>query len=274
MGSVDSHILANARYGQEILPHLPKLNATIETLLLHRSIRHFLEAPLPPNTLELLIAAAQSAPTSSNLQMWSVVAIEDGARKARLAEMAGQQNFIRQAPLFFVFLADMAILKNAAEARDLPLAGIDYLDTFLMAAFDAALAAQNALTAAESMGFGAVFAGAIRNQPEKVIAELNLPEHVFPIVGLCVGHPDPSRETRVKPRLPQNAVLHREQYSASSQAQAIVVYDEIMRDFYSAYRNDGTCWSEQSLTRLRGADTLSGRDLLRQAIEKQNIRLK
>ncbi|MDR1528955.1 MAG: NADPH-dependent oxidoreductase [Burkholderiales bacterium] len=274
MRSVDPHTAVNSRYGQAILTRLPKLNATLETLLSHRSIRHFLEAPLPPNALELLIAAAQSAPTSSNLQMWSVVAIEDGARKARLAQTAGQQAFIKQAPLLLVFLADMAILANAAQARRQPLKGIEYFDTFLMAALDAGLAAQNALTAAESMGFGAVFVGAIRNQPEIVIAELMLPEQVFPIVGLCIGYPDPTQETRIKPRLPQSAVLHREQYSDKRQAQAIAVYDEVMRDFYSVYRKDGACWSEQAFTRLRGVDTLVGRDRLLQAVHNQKIQLK
>lgn len=270
----DIHVLANSRYGQEIISHLPKINPTLETLLSHRSVRHFLEAPLPPNTLEMLIVAAQSASSSSNLQMWSVVAVEDGARKAKLADFSGQQNFIKQAPLFLVFLADMAMLTDAAQARQQALDGIDYLDTFLMAALDAALAAQNALIAAESMGLGAVFAGAIRNQPEKVIAELQLPEHVFPIVSLCVGVPDPTYETRIKPRLPLSVVLHQEQYSKEQHSNGITVYDEIMRNFYSTYRNDGVCWSEQALTRLRGPETLAGRDRLRDAVLQQKIALK
>ncbi len=274
MEQTDHHILINSRYGQEVISHLPKINVTLETLFAHRSVRHFLEAPPPPHTLELLVIAAQSASSSSNLQMWSVVAVEDGARKAKLADAAGQQEFIKRAPLFLVFLADMALLADAAAARQQPLEGIDYLDTFLMAAIDAVLAAQNALIAAESMDLGAVFVGAIRNHPEKVIAELKLPEHVFPIVGLCVGVPDPTHETRVKPRLPFSTVLHREQYSKEAHENGLKVYDEIMRNFYSSYRSDGACWTEQSLNRLRGAETLAGRDHLREAILQQKIALK
>lgn len=270
----DIAALAHARYGQKIVSHLPKINPVLETLLLHRSVRRFLEAPLPPDTLEMLMIAAQSASSSSNLQMWSAVAVEDGARKARLADAAGQQNFIKQAPLFLIFLADMAMLADVAKGRQQALDGIDYLDTFLVAAFDAVLAAQNALIAAESMGLGAVFIGAIRNQPEKVIAELRLPEHVFPIVGLCVGVPDLTRETQIKPRLPLSTVLHQEQYDKKQHADGITVYDEIMRNFYSAYRNDGICWSEQALTRLHGPETLAGRDHLRDAILQQKIALK
>ena len=50
-------------------------NAVLETMLAHRSVRGFLPDALPDGTLELLVAAAQSASTSSNLQVWSVVAV-------------------------------------------------------------------------------------------------------------------------------------------------------------------------------------------------------
>jgi nitroreductase len=69
---------------------------------------------LPERTLELLIAAAQSASTSSNLQFWSVVAVQETARKSRLAELAGQQQFIRDAPLLLVWLADLSRLDRIA----------------------------------------------------------------------------------------------------------------------------------------------------------------
>src|SRR5689334_10076369 len=85
-------------------------NDVLETILNHRSVRAFLPRALPEGTLELLIAAAQSASTSSNLQFWSVVAVQEPARRSRLAELAGQQQFIRDAPLLLVWLADMARL--------------------------------------------------------------------------------------------------------------------------------------------------------------------
>jgi hypothetical protein len=89
-------------------------NDVLETILNHRSVRGFLPRALPVGTLELLIAAAQSASTSSNLQFWSVVAIEETDRKSRLAELAGQQQFIRDAPLLLVWLADLSRLDRIA----------------------------------------------------------------------------------------------------------------------------------------------------------------
>jgi len=72
--------LLDARYGKGPQT-LDAINETIDTLMQHRSVRAFTDQPLAPNTLELLIAAAQSASTSSNLQTWSVVAVQDSARK-------------------------------------------------------------------------------------------------------------------------------------------------------------------------------------------------
>lgn len=105
-------------------------NSTLSNLLSHRSIRAYLSKSLPLGTLELLIAAAQSAATSSNLQTWSVVAVEDQARKERLSELAGGQAHIRQVPLFLVWLADLARSTQIAESRGLPHKGLNYLEMF------------------------------------------------------------------------------------------------------------------------------------------------
>jgi hypothetical protein len=90
-----------SRYGGAAPEVTPPVNAVLEAMLGHRSVRAYLPDALPAGTLETLVAAAQSAPTSSNLQAWSVVAVQDPDRKGRLADLANSQRFIRQAPLFF-----------------------------------------------------------------------------------------------------------------------------------------------------------------------------
>src|SRR5579883_2014577 len=174
------------RYGAALDGLEPLWNECLHTLLCHRSIRAYLAHPLPVGTLETLVAAAQSAATSSNLQTWSVVAVEDHDRKARLAQLAGGQAHIRQCPLFLVWLADLARLTRMATLRGRAHDGLDYLEMFVTAVIDAALAAQNATIAAESLGLGTVYIGAMRNQPEAVAAELGLPPHTFAVFGLCV----------------------------------------------------------------------------------------
>lgn len=271
--------LWRARYGEGIAPSPPAApNPVLQSLLSHRSVRAFDPAPLDAGTLEWLIAAAQSAPSSSNLQTWSVVAVEDAERKARLAEFAGNQAHVREAPLVLVWLADLARLRSLAQQAQVPIEGADYLDSSLMGVIDAVLAAQNAVVAAQSLGLGTVYLGAIRNQPERVAQELGLPAGVFAVVGLCVGRPDAARPAAVKPRLPQSAVLSRERYASSqTQAQAqqhVTRYDATMQSFYATQGMPVARWSEHSLARLRGPEQLRGRHRLVEALQAQRIGLR
>jgi len=79
------------RYRRDDSPRPAQWNDALDLLLAHRSHRNYLPQKLPEGALETIVAAAQSASTSSNLQVWSVVAVEDEARKNRLADLAGGQ---------------------------------------------------------------------------------------------------------------------------------------------------------------------------------------
>ncbi|MHC5828249.1 MAG: nitroreductase family protein, partial [Nostoc sp.] len=141
-------------------------NDSLETLLAHRSIRSYLSDPLAPGTLEWIVAAAQSAPSSANMQTWSVVAIEDQERKAELCKLANNQAAINQAPVFLVWLADLGRLAHIADTRGLPHVALDYTELLVKAIVDASVAAQNATVAAESIGLGTVYMGAIRKSTQ------------------------------------------------------------------------------------------------------------
>ena len=263
--------LFQARYRQE--PPLSDLpgNAVLSTLLSHRSVRRYHDAPLPPGTLEALVAAASSASSSSHLQPWSVVAIEDPARKARLAELSGGQVYIRQAPLFLVWLADLSRIDRAAFRHGVDPAGVEAVEHLLLAVVDTALAAQNAFVALESLGLGGVFIGAIRNHPEQVAAELALPPHILPVVGLCVGWPDPEIATGVKPRLPQQAVLHRETYSTETESAEIAAYNARLRGFQQEQGMPLIDWSQQAATRI---NRLGTRDRMAEALRNLGFPLR
>jgi nitroreductase len=249
-------------------------NDVLATLLSHRSVRAYADRALPANTLDLLIAAAQSAPTSSNLQTWSVVAIDDPERKARLSELAGGQAFIRQAPLFLVWLADLSRIQHLADERQLKLEGLEFLETLFLGIIDAALAAQNAVVALESLGLGTVYVGAIRNRPEQVAAELALPPKVFPVFGLCVGYPDPAVPTGIKPRLDRACVLHREQYSPAPHSPAIIRYDVVLTDFQREQGMAEIGWTGRTIPRLKSGKSLAGRDRMREALANLGFELR
>jgi nitroreductase len=254
-----------ARYGAD-RPDGIHWNPTIAQLLTHRTVRAFTPAPLPSGTIETLIAAAQSAPTSSNLQLWSVVAVEDAAVRARLAELAGGQRHITEAPAILLFIADLARVRLIAGDAAASAEGYDFLESFTVAAIDAALAAQNALVAAESLGLGTCYIGALRNRPEDVAAAAGLPPHATVVFGLVVGHGDPERAPGIKPRLPQSVVLHRESYGLESQREAIARYDETARAFQQDHGQEPVGWRALVIGRGRNAAALNGRDRLKAAL--------
>lgn len=258
-----------ARYG-DVDAALTVHNETLALQLAHRSVRKFTAQPVTDEQLSALVAAAQSAATSSNLQPWSVIAIRDPQRKARLAVLANNQQFINEAPLFLVWVADLGRARRLAQRSGAALDGADYLETTIIGFVDTALAAQNAVVAAESLGLGTVFVGAIRNHPEEVAAELGLPPHAVATFGLAVGRPDPTENAGIKPRLPRDAVLHREQYDAQAADAHVPAYDERLAVYNNRYGLSGG-WSERVLSRLAGPHSLSGRHRLREQLERLGL---
>jgi len=256
------------RYGGPVEITPPAWNETLDILLAHHSVRRFLADPVPAGTVETLVAAAQSAPTSSNLQPWSVVAVEDPARKARLSLLAGDQTFIREAPLFFVWLVDHQKLRTAAFAQGREAQALDYLESFLLGGIDTALAAQNATVAAEALSLGATYVGGIRNKPAEVAAELGLTPHVFALFGMAVGRPDPDAGLEVKPRLAQEAVLFREQYGWGAREQdAVAAYNPRIRAFQRRQRLPEQDWTTQAVNRTAGPQSMAGRHVLRDVLQ-------
>ncbi|MEK1939561.1 MAG: NADPH-dependent oxidoreductase [Pseudomonas sp.] len=247
------------RYG---VPHAltPAVwNPVLDSLLAHRSVRRYLPTALPEGTLEVLIAAAQSAATSSNLQSWSVIAVHDPERRQRFAEIAGGQAHIVQAPLFLVWVADLSRAKRQAEREGQVLEALDYLEPLLFSSIDAALAAQNAVVALESLGLSSVYIGALRNDIAAVSEELNLPANSFPVFGLCVGYADPSYDGGVKPRLGQDVVLHIDQYSTAGEDEAVRVYSERLQAYYTSQQLQPVTWPDLLRQRLQSVVTLGGR---------------
>lgn len=260
--------LLAARYRANAPPQTEIWNDVLTTLLSHRSVRAYLDKPVPDEWLTQIIAAAQSAATSSNLQAWSVIAVRDEARKARMAELADNQAYIAKAPIFLVWCADLSRVKRIAQGKRQELAGADYLEAFLLAVVDASLAAQNAVVAAESLGLGICYIGALRDHPEKVAEELNLPPGAFALFGLCLGFPDPARPASIRPRLPQSAVLHFEQYDTRKEPEIIEAYNAAQREFQREQKMRLVDWADRMMERLAGAEALHGRDRIKQALKK------
>ena len=238
------------RYGQAQAFALAE-SALIRHILQHRSVRAFDDRPLPPNTLPTLVAAAQSGSSSSNLQVWSVVAVEDPAHKRQLAVWANDQDFIRQAPLFLVWLADLSRVRKVADVPPgVSLDGTDYLESVILASVDTAIAAQNAVLAAQALGLGAVYVGAIRSHVRAIAQDLKLPPYGYPVFGMAIGYPAADKPSFVRPRLPQSAVLHREYYDATEQPAAAAAYNAALDAFWKKQGIDHPVWTRHLARRL------------------------
>ncbi len=260
-----------ARYRANAPESKEALNEVLKTVLSHRSVRAFTNAPVTDDQLMQIIAGAQSAATSSNLQAFSVVAVRDPDRKARLAVLADNQDYVEKTPLFLAWCADLSRTKRIASNS---LDGADYLEAFLLAVVDAALAAQNAAIAAQSLGLGICYIGALRDHPEKVAQELNLPPQVFALFGMCIGHSDPAKPASVRPRLPQSAVLHFERYNIEQEGEQVAAYNKVHRDFQAGQGMKVADWSERVSARLKDAGALHGRDRLREALHRLGFELR
>lgn len=263
------------RYGASELSAPEAWSPVIESLLNHRSVRHYLQTPVSDDQLNALMVAAQSSASSSNLQAWSVVAVRDPAARAVLAECSGGQAHVAEAPLQLVWLADLARLEHVSALNGRPFAALDYLEMFVIGVIDAALAAQNAVAAAESLGLGTVYIGGMRNQPERVAELLQLPPRVVAVFGLCVGVPDPAHPTSIKPRPPQSVVLHHERYTPlAEQEVGVAAYNAAMAQFYEQQNmNVKGTWAVHSAKRIADAEVLSGRDRLLEALHALGFKL-
>ncbi|MBT3339034.1 MAG: NADPH-dependent oxidoreductase [Anaerolineae bacterium] len=199
-------------------------NSTLNLIHAHGSVRRYKPDPVPASLIERIVAAGQRASTSSNMQTFSVVAVTDAENRAALAELCGGQKHIIQAPVFLTWCADRYRLERVCQMRGYA-HNAETVENFLVAAVDAAIAAQNAALAAESLGLGICYIGSIRNNSARVIELLNLPEHVFPVSGMTIGYPE--QPPRIRPRLSQEAILHWEEYEQDQDA-ALYAYDKAM----------------------------------------------
>jgi nitroreductase len=230
------------RYGTPVPNPPAQPNEFVSALLGRGSQRKFNGQPLAPGVLELLIAAAQSAPTSGMLQTWSVIALTTPEEKAQLFTDTGltpsnttiiggvdSSNFtaINTASVVLIWLADLSRLETILSSAGTDKRTRDQTtraEYHLKAIIDATIAAQTFFMAAESMGISGTYCGAIRQLPMTFFEKtFNLPKYTFPIFGTVHGYTDNSN--LVTPRLPSDLVLHRGQYTKMQDTNALAEYN-------------------------------------------------
>ncbi|MGA2081720.1 MAG: oxygen-insensitive NADPH nitroreductase [Holophaga sp.] len=205
------------------------MNEIIDLLRSHRTIRRFTAQAVDDGLISEIVRCGQAAPTSSNIQATTVIHVRDPRKRGRIAEIAGGQSQVAEAGAFLVFCADLHRARIACEMQGGTFAG-GMTEHFIIATVDVALAAQNCAVAAESLGLGICYIGAVRNDPQAVADLLELPESVYPVFGMCLGYPDQAPE--VKPRLPLSVVLKADAYRGPDDLEGIRRYDLQLREYY------------------------------------------
>lgn len=191
-------------------------------LLSHRTQRRYTDQPIDEAMVSMMLACALSAPSKSDLQQVSIIRISDAGTRAGIAALIPSMPWIGSAPEFFIFCGDNHRIRRICELRGLTYAN-DTMDAVLNATIDAAIAMQAMIAAAEIAGLGACPISHVRDHVDTVADILSIPDGVFPISGLCLGHP--AQEGFSSVRLPPSVTVHTDRYDDSHLADEIDGYD-------------------------------------------------
>ncbi|OOR92338.1 nitroreductase A [Moraxella caviae] len=218
---------------------------TIETLLNHRSIRKYTGEPISEEMLTAILEAGRAVSTSSFLQATSIVRVSDPAKRTAFRQISCDMTadeyaqaqadgkrlghgYVESCAEYLVFCMDAKRHHQLADVNT------DWTEVTLIGAIDAALMAQNVLAAAESLGLGGVYIGSLRNDIARASELLELPKHVVPLFGLCLGHPDMTSKINQsqRPRLPLDVLVSTDTYKVASESD-LAEYNEKVREYYN-----------------------------------------
>jgi len=199
-------------------------NEILNALHARKSVRVYTGEAIAPSDRDAILQAAFDAPTAGNQQLYSILDITDPALRRTVAELCDHQPFIEQAALCLVFLADCRRWPNAYRAAGVTPRAAGPGD-LLLAVADSCIAAQNAVTAAESLGIGSCYIGDVLENAEAMRAALHLPPQVVPAAMLVFGYPTEQQKKRPKPRrFTQEAIVCENVYRERTD-------EELRRDF-------------------------------------------
>ena len=192
------------------------MNEVIRQLYGRKSIRVYQDREIETEKKEAILRAAAEAPTAGNQQLYTILDITDQRLKEKLVDTCDHQPMIAQAKMVLIFCADCkkwydAYWETGCQPRK---PGVGDL---LLAVSDSIIAAQNAVTAAESLGIGSCYIGDIMENCEVQRELLQLPEYVMPVGMVIFGYPTQQQLSRPKPeRVDRKHIVHENGYQPLS----------------------------------------------------------
>jgi nitroreductase len=197
-----------------------------DLMMKRRSVRIFKDQPIPESIIEQLLDVANHAPSGGNIQPLSIILVRSSERKKKLAELAGGQPWVRNAPLSMIFCLDFYRIKKWAEICQTEFQGEEAINHFFIAYADLMVAAQNVVILAESFGLGSVYIGSIQHEIDEIRNFFELPLYVLPLMVLSIGYPKSIPQNI--PKLKKEVIVHHEKYRKPEA-------DEIRRAFDEKY---------------------------------------
>ena len=233
------------------------MTETIKLMKAHTSVRRFKEQEIPQEDLSTILSAGQMASSWKNFQSYSVIVVRSQEKKDALFELVPQEA-IRQSAAFLLFVGDLNRAEKGARLHTdvFQPQGVEGL---LITSVDAALAGQNALLAAESLGYGGVIIGLVRYKSLELAELFKLPDYTYPVFGIALGVPNQKHD--VKPRLPLENVVFEEEYQEQS-TEAIETYDRVQTEYAGARAT--TTWSQRLAEQFGNPEPSSTRENLEQ----------
>ena len=187
------------------------------------TVRRYTDRVVSDELLRDLMAKASHAPTTGNMQLYSVIVTRDAEMKRKLAPAHFNQPSVESASVVLTFCADYNRFSQWCRQRK-AVPGYDNFQSFIAALLDTALLAQQFNTVAELAGLGCCYLGTTTYNAPQIAELLQLPKLVVPVTTLTVGYPD--GESTPSDRLAPDAFLHSETYHSYTPEQIDRYYAE------------------------------------------------
>ena len=244
------------------------MNPVLESLFKHKSIRKYKDQPLEDEKLQLIIKAAQAAPSWCNGEQVSIIVVKDKELREKIKACCWGQPYISTCSVFLVFCADFyrvsIAFEKAGKTKEDFEKYMSNIDTLIIGSHDVGICLQNATIAAESMGLGTVDIGAIRSKSLEATKLLNLPKYCIPLVGLYIGYPDD--DPGLKPRMPVKGVCFENKYRIENTKAAVDEYDDVIKKYLAERDSNArdSNWSQTISGRYTGFAISEDYELLKQ----------
>lgn len=188
-----------------------------------RTYRQYANEVISDEIIGQMLTEASHAPTTGNMQLYSVVTTRSQEGKEKLSPAHFNQPSVKGCDVVLTFCADFNRFVHWCEVSG-AIPGYDNFQSFMTAVLDVTIFAQQFCTIAEMRGYGCCYLGTTTYNAPQIADALNLPKRVVPVITITLGVP--MGDAPKSDRLPLDAILHKEVYQDYIEDQIKRLYAE------------------------------------------------